>query len=181
MRSVPSVAANPNDTLACQYTISSIRRHNRLSETNPREQFDRDVKGAHDIIVASISGFERIQDGNFLAFNIIAGLAPELTSATANKNNRKNCLVRAKRRTNKLAADNHFVATLTDAQILAVADAVAQRRDHIESHVENLLAMSGNMNQVSEKDINNEREEHIRQLTTECNTALKIMFHLRAQ
>jgi hypothetical protein len=93
-------------------------------------------------------------------------------SQTTNENNHTTqCLARIKRRTRKLAKGNGPVVKLTDEQIFAVADAVAERQQHIETYVEHLLAHRTE-GHVSEKEKQLQKEE----IKNELNLALKEKF-----
>jgi hypothetical protein len=146
----------------CELTVQRAPR---------REDLDNAVKGAHDTIVENVKGFESIPDGNFRAFEKIAELAPQLTSKTTLPANYTQYLANIKRRTRKLATDKGFIAKLTDDQILAVANAVAERQKHIKTYIECLLA-DRTEGHITEEEKRIQEEE----IKDALNLTLKEMF-----
>jgi hypothetical protein len=67
----------------CELTVQRAPR---------REDLDNAVKGAHNIIVDNVKGFELIGNGNFRAFEFIAALSPQLMSQTTNEKTTRNAL-----------------------------------------------------------------------------------------
>jgi hypothetical protein len=101
-----SVVRYPPTLLPSQHTMSSSQCELTVQRAPRREDLDNAVKGAHNIIVDNVKGFELIGNGNFRAFEFIAALAPQLMSQTTNENNHTQCLANIKRRTRKFAKNN---------------------------------------------------------------------------